>query len=92
VIPRGAKAIFSGLQNAYKPYYHTGSAIERFLGRTKKKQPISFAIRQINSHFLFIFYFIWCEINPISFLTVSPYFYRLYIRWYGRKKISLELI
>lgn len=33
IIPRQANAIFPGLQDIYKPYYHTRSAIERFFSQ-----------------------------------------------------------
>ena len=41
VIPRRANAIFPGLQDIYKPYYRTRSAIERFFGRIKENKRLA---------------------------------------------------
>ena len=41
VIPKRANAIFPGLQDIYKPYYRTRSAIERFFGRIKENKRLA---------------------------------------------------
>jgi transposase len=41
VIPRKVNALFPGLQEAYKPYYRTRSAIERFFGRIKENKRLA---------------------------------------------------
>ena len=41
IIPRRANAVFPGLQDIYKPYYRTPSAIERFLSRIKENKRLA---------------------------------------------------
>jgi transposase len=41
VIPRRSNAIFPGLQDIYKSYYRTRSAIERFFGRIKENKRLA---------------------------------------------------
>ena len=55
VIPRRANAIFPGLQDIYKPYYRTRSAIERFFGRIKENKRLALRFDKL-SHTFFSFF------------------------------------
>lgn len=55
VIPRRANAIFPGLQDAYKPYYRTRSAIERFFGRIKENKRLALRFDKL-AHTFFSFF------------------------------------
>lgn len=55
VIPRKANAIFPGLQDAYKPYYRTRSAIERFFGRIKENKRLALRFDKLDSTFFSFF-------------------------------------
>lgn len=55
VIPRKANAIFPGLPEAYKPYYRTRSAIERFFGRIKENKRLAQRFDKLDSTFFSFF-------------------------------------
>lgn len=55
VIPRRANAIFPGLQEIYKPYYRTRSAIERFFGRIKENKRLALRFDKL-THTFFSFF------------------------------------
>jgi len=55
VIPRRANAIFPGLQDIYKPYYRTCSAIERFFGRIKENKRLALRFDKL-AHTFFLFF------------------------------------
>jgi len=51
VIPRRANAVVTGLQDVYKPYYSTRSAIERFFGRIKENKRLALRFDKLTSTF-----------------------------------------
>ena len=55
VIPRRANAIFPGLQDIYKPYYRTRSAIERFFSRIKENKRLALRFDKL-THTFFSFF------------------------------------
>jgi len=55
VIPRRSNAICPGLQDIYKPYYHTRSAIERFFGRVKENKRLALRFDKL-AHTFFSFF------------------------------------
>ena len=55
IIPRRANAIFPGLPDVYKPYYHTRSAIERFFGRIKENKRLALRFDKL-THTFFSFF------------------------------------
>ncbi|MFI0436032.1 MAG: hypothetical protein ACH350_10000 [Parachlamydiaceae bacterium] len=55
IIPRKAHAIFPGWQEAYKPYYPTRSAIERFFGRIKENKRVALRFEKL-LHTFFSFF------------------------------------
>lgn len=55
VIPRRANATVPGLPDAYKPLYHSRSAIERFFGRIKENKRLALRFDKLMSTFLSFF-------------------------------------
>ena len=55
IIPRRSNAIRTGLQDIYKPYYHTRSAIERFFGRIKENKRLALRFEKL-AHTFFSFF------------------------------------
>jgi transposase len=55
VIPRCSNAIFPGLQDIYKSYYRTRSAIERFFGRIKENKRLALRSDKL-AHTFFSFF------------------------------------
>ena len=55
VIPRRVNAVVPGLQNIYKPYYNTRSAIERFFGRIKENKSLALRFDKLTCTFFSFF-------------------------------------
>lgn len=55
VIPRRANAVVPGLQDIYKSYYRTRSAIERFFGRIKENKRLALRFDKL-AHTFFSFF------------------------------------